>query len=67
MFLLRRIRQVDPEKSGTYRSPSPSHRLTITICCYSEMEFVEIMAGLDQNTPDSLIEEHVNKIKEEIV
>ena len=40
---------------------------TIFICCYSEMEFVEIMAGVDQNTPDSLIEEHVNKIKEEIV
>ena len=37
------------------------------IGCYSEKEFLEIMGGLDQNTPDSLIEEHANKIKEEIV
>ena len=39
---------------------------TNLIVCYSEKEFVEIMAGLGQNTTDSLIEEHVNKIKEEI-
>ena len=37
-----------------------------TIGCYSEKEFLEIMVGLEQNTPDSLIEEHVNKIKEEL-
>ncbi len=36
------------------------------IGCCSEKEFVEIMAGLGQNTTDSLIEEHANKIKEEI-
>ena len=35
--------------------------------CYSEKEFLEIMAGLEQNTTDSLIEEHVNKIREGIV
>ena len=44
------------------------HRSTAIrmIGCCSEKEFVEIMAGLGQNTTDSLIEEHVNKIKEEI-
>ena len=41
--------------------------MIIMICFDSEMEFVEIMGGLEQNTPDSLIEEHVTKIKEEIV
>ena len=37
------------------------------IITFSQEEFIAIVAGLDQNTSDSLIEEYVKQIKEEIV
>ena len=36
------------------------------IITFSQEEFIAIVAGLDQNTSDSLIEEHVKQIKEKI-
>ena len=36
------------------------------IIAFSQEEFIAIVAGLDQNTSDSLIEEHVKQIKEKI-
>ena len=44
-----------------------SNQISLTLITFSHEEFIEIMAGLDQNTSDSLIEEYVKQIKEEIV
>ena len=44
-----------------------SNQMSLTLLnTFSQEEFVAIMAGLDHNTSDSLIEEHVKQIKEEI-
>ena len=78
-LLFRRIRLVDPEKAGVYRYivtfsmvMTSTYYLSnqiflILIITFSQEEFIAIVAGLDQNTSDSLIEEHVKQIKEDIV